>query len=72
MPISRSKLAEQTYTFTEVCRLLHVPPARARALQTAGELLGADVMVPGGGRKGERWTASRIAVIQAKWSTLTA
>lgn len=72
MPFSRSKLAEQTYTFAEVCRLLHIPPARARALQASGELLGADLVIPGGGRKGERWTASRIAVIQAKWSTVAA
>jgi hypothetical protein len=63
-----TKVAEQTYTFAEVCRLLHLPPARARALQAIGELLGPDMIVPGGGRKNQRWTASQIALIQARWS----
>lgn len=65
---TRTKVAEQTYTFAELCRILHVPPDRARELQGAGELLGPDVVVPGGGKKAERWTATRIALIQANWS----
>jgi hypothetical protein len=64
----RRKVAEQTYTFAELCRLLHIPFDRARILRATGELLGPDVIVPGGGRKAERWTATRIALIQAKWS----
>lgn len=62
------KVAEQTYTFTDVCRLMHLPAPRARELQAKGELLGPDVIVPGGGRKGERWTASRVSMIQTNWS----
>jgi len=69
--MTRSKVAEQTYTFTEVCKLLHVPPTRARELQATGELLGPDIVVPGGGRKGERWTATRVAMIQHKWSVVS-
>lgn len=68
--MTRSKVAQQTYTFSELCRLLHVPPTRARELQATGELLGPDIIVPGGGRKGERWSATRIALIQAKWSVV--
>lgn len=65
---TRTKIAEQTYTFAEVCRILHVPTDRARQLQAVGELLGPDIIVPGGGHKAERWTATRIALIQARWS----
>jgi len=66
--MAAAKLAEQTYTLSELCRLMHLPIERARELQQSGELLGPDIVVPGGGRKGERWTASRIAMIQARWS----
>lgn len=62
------KVAEQTYTFAELCRLLHLPPKRARELRAAGELPGPDVMVPGGGHKSERWTATRVGFVQARWS----
>jgi len=64
----RIRVAEQTYTFSEVCRLLHLPRSRARELQAAGELAGADVVIPGGGRKAERWTASRVGEILRGWS----
>ena len=67
---TRTKFAEQTYTFAEVCRLLHLPGSRARELQAQGELLSADIIVPGGGRKAERWSASRVMLIQAKWSAI--
>ena len=66
--MSPRRLAEQTYTFAEVCRLLHLPPKRARELQQRGELVGADVVIPGGGRKAERWTASRVGEILGNWS----
>ena len=33
----RVHVAEQTYTFSELCRLLHLPPYRVRALQATGE-----------------------------------
>jgi hypothetical protein len=64
------KLAEQTYTFAEVCRLLHLPAKRARELELRGELAGADVVVPGGGRKAERWTASRVGEILCNWAAV--
>jgi hypothetical protein len=68
----RVKVAEQTYTFAEVCRILHLPTARARVLKQTGELPGPDVVVPGGGLKAERWTASRVGSVLAKWSPSTA
>ena len=72
MSTTRSKCAEQTYTFAEVCRLLHLPGPRARELQARGELLSADIIVPGGGHKAERWSASRVMMIQTKWSVIAA
>lgn len=62
------KVAEQTYTFAELCRILHLPAKRGRELRAAGELPGPDLIVPGGGKKAERWTASRVGFVQAKWN----
>ena len=65
---ARIKVAEQTYSFAELCRILHLPRKRANELRAIGELPGPDVVIPGGGHKGERWTASRIGFVQAKWN----
>ncbi len=46
--------AEQLYTFADLVRLRN-------------ELLGADIVIPGGGHKAMRWSASRIAAIQSAW-----
>lgn len=62
-----TKLAEETYTQADLERILKVPAKRLRALMDAGELLGPDMLVPGGGHKAARWTASRIAEIQKAW-----
>ena len=59
--------AEQLYTFADLVRLLKVGETRLRAMREAGELLGPDVLIPGGGHKAARWSASRVAQIQAGW-----
>lgn len=66
------KQAEQLYTLADLSRLLKVPTDRLRTLRDAGELLGPDVFVPGGGHKGARWSASRVAMIQRGWATIAA
>jgi hypothetical protein len=61
------KQAEQLYTLADLSRLLKVPTDRLRDLQESKEMLGPDVFVPGGGHKGARWSASRVALIQNAW-----
>lgn len=61
MSSARPKVADQTYRVSDVARLLQIPLARLRQLQAAGEFPGPDLVLPGGGRMAERWTASRIA-----------
>ena len=68
----QAKQAEQLYTLADLSRLLKVPTDRLRELQTRQELLGPDVLIPGGGHKAARWSASRVALIQRAWSTLAA
>lgn len=60
--------AEQLYTFADLARLLKVNEDRLRAMRATGELLGPDVIIPGGGHKAARWSASRVAAIQRAWS----
>lgn len=62
------KQADQLYTLADLSRLLKVPAARLRALQERNELAGPDVIVPGGGHKAPRWSASRVAMIQRAWA----
>jgi hypothetical protein len=62
-----AKQAEQLYTLADLARLLKVPAERLRALQESKEMRGPDVLVPGGGHKGARWTASRVTEIQKGW-----
>lgn len=63
-----TKQAEQLYTVADLARLLKIQPRRIRALIESGEMAGPDVFVPGGGHKGSRWTASRVATIHRAWS----
>ena len=54
----RAELAEQLYTFADLVRLLKVGKGRLRAMRESGELLPPDHLIPGGGHKGARWSAS--------------
>lgn len=65
---AKVKTAEQLYTAADLARMLKVPAKRLKALMDCKELLGPDVLIPGGCAKGRRWTASRVNLIQAKWS----
>lgn len=66
--MSAQCLAEQTYRASDVARLLQIPIARLRQLQALGEWPAPSIIVPGGGRLAERWTASDIAIATAKWN----
>jgi hypothetical protein len=61
------KLAEQLYTFADLVRLLKVGEDRLRAMRDTNQLLPPDVMIPGGGPKAARWSASRVSEIQRGW-----
>lgn len=63
----RATTAEQLYTLADVSRLLKVSYDRLRRMRAGGELLGPDHVVPGGGHKAARWSASRVAEIQRGW-----
>lgn len=60
--------AEQLYTLADLSRLLKVPTDRLSALIQREEMLGPDVLIPGGGRKAARWSATRVQQIKASWS----
>jgi hypothetical protein len=66
----RTHTAEQLYTFADLVRLLKVGEDRLRAMRDRNELLPPDIIVPGGGHKAARWSASRVAAIQRSWSVL--
>ncbi len=68
----RAKEAEQLYTFADLSRLLKVGEDRLRAMRDQGEILGPDIVVPGGGHKAQRWSASRVQEIQRAWSVVPA
>lgn len=63
----KDRLPVEMYTQAELQRILKLPRRRLRSLIAGGELLGPDVLVPGGGHKAARWTASRVAEIQRAW-----
>lgn len=63
----RATTAEQLYTFADLVRLLKVEETRLRRMREQGEILGPDHLVPGGGHKAARWSASRVAAIQRGW-----
>lgn len=67
----RVTTAEQLYTFADLARLLKVGEDRLRAMRDAGQILGPDHIVPGGGHKAARWSASRVTQIQRAWRVPT-
>ena len=64
----KAREAEQFYSFAEVSRLLGVPGYRLSALAMQGKFPPAAVIVPGGGHKGRRWTASQISALVQSWA----
>lgn len=67
-PSMHAKQAEQLYSLQDVSRILKVPTDRLRALQERREMLGPDVIIPGGGHKAARWSATRVTMIQRNWA----
>jgi hypothetical protein len=65
----QARTADQLYTFADLVRLLKVGEDRLRKMRDTGALLGPDYMIPGGGHKGARWSASRVEEIQRRWRT---
>ena len=65
---AKLRLADQLYTQADLERILKVPRERLLALMAEGKMPGPAVLVPGGGHKGRRWTASQIAEIFARWA----
>lgn len=62
----------QLYTWADLVRILKVGERRLREMRESGQLLGPDVIVPGGGHKAQRWTAARIQEQYRRWGTETA
>lgn len=63
-----AKQAEQLYSMADVSRILKVPTDRLRVLLDRREMLGPDVIIPGGGHKAARWSATRVTMIQRNWA----
>ena len=70
--VARNKVpareAEQLYSFAQVSRLVGVPGYRLSALAMVGKFPAAAVIVPGGGHKGRRWTASQLNELLRTWA----
>lgn len=64
------KTVDALYTLADLERMLKVPRKRLAQMVDSGELLGPDIIVPGGGHKGRRWSASRLNVIFGLWATV--
>lgn len=64
----KAREAEQLYNLAEVSRLVGVPRPRLSALAMEGKFPPAAVVVPGGGHKGRRWTASQLAALVQAWA----
>lgn len=58
----------QLYTWADLVRLLKVGEKRLRQMRNSGELVGPDVIIPGGGHKAQRWSAARVKEIHRRWS----
>jgi hypothetical protein len=60
--------AEQFYSLAQVSRIVGVQPERLSSLAMEGKFPAAAVIVPGGGHKGRRWTASQLAALVQLWA----
>lgn len=60
--------AEQFYNLEQVGRIVGLQPERLSALAMEGKFPAAAVVVPGGGHKGRRWTASQLAALVQAWA----
>lgn len=67
--LPKVKTSDQLYTLADLARILKVPPKRLKLLQQSGDLLGPDVIIPGGGHKGQRWSATQVNLLKLRWST---
>lgn len=65
--MSRAVVAEELYTFAELCQLLKIGRTAATERLADGVLLAHDHVIPGAGAKGRRWSATRVREIQERW-----
>lgn len=65
--MSRAVVAEELYTFADLCRLLKIGRTAASERLADGVLLSHDHVIPGAGAKGRRWSATRVREIQERW-----
>jgi len=68
MSAPKVREAEQFYSLAQVSRVVGVQPERLSALAMEGKFPAAAVIVPGGGHKGRRWTASQLAALVSEWA----
>ncbi len=68
MSAPKVREAEQFYSLAQVSRVVGVQPERLSALAIEGKFPPAAVIVPGGGHKGRRWTASQLAALVSEWA----
>lgn len=68
MSAPKIREAEQFYSLAQVSRIVGVQPERLSALAMEGKFPAAAVVVPGGGHKGRRWTASQLAALVQSWA----
>ena len=68
MSAPKVREAEQFYSLAQVSRVVGVQPERLSALAMEGKFPAAAVVVPGGGHKGRRWTASQLAALVQAWA----
>lgn len=70
-PISKlgkkTRCVDELYTFTDLVRLFKVRDARLREMRQTGDMLGPDIIIPGGGHKALRWSATRVQEIYRQW-----
>lgn len=68
MKAAKVREAEQFYNLEQVGRIVGLQPERLSALAMAGKFPPAAVIIPGGGHRARRWTASQIAGLVHAWA----
>ena len=63
----RIECAPQLYSLADLARLFKLQPRRLREMERTGEFPPAGIIIPGAGHKAQRWTATTINEVLARW-----
>jgi pimeloyl-ACP methyl ester carboxylesterase len=68
----RIECAPQLYSLADLARLLKLQPRRLREMERTGDFPAACIIIPGAGHKAQRWSATTINEVLARWGNPSA